>query len=132
MLGGSRPQRRQGFNAGTDPVWKSGRAGEGSGGTMTTSVKRSSADYIAQVERVCAPNYHPLEVVLSRGEGCFVWDVEGRRYFDMLSAYSAVNQGHCHPRIVAALSQQAAKLALTSRAFHNDVMGDWLEKLTRL
>lgn len=99
---------------------------------MTTSVKRSSADYIAQVERVCAPNYHPLEVVLSRGEGCFVWDVEGRRYFDMLSAYSAVNQGHCHPRIVGALSEQAGKLALTSRAFHNDVMGDWLEKLTRL
>ncbi len=70
-----------------------------------------------------AHNYHPLPVVLSRGEGVFVWDLEGKRYYDFLSAYSAVNQGHCHPKIVEALTEQAGKLALTSRAFHNDVLG---------
>ena len=66
-----------------------------------------------------AHNYHPLPVVLERGEGCFVYDTAGRRYYDCLSAYSAVNQGHCHPKILAALYQQAAKMTLTSRAFHN-------------
>lgn len=70
-----------------------------------------------------AHNYHPLPVVLSRGEGVFVWDVEGNRYYDFLSAYSAVNQGHCHPRIVSALKAQAEKLTLTSRAFHSDQLG---------
>jgi ornithine--oxo-acid transaminase len=70
-----------------------------------------------------AHNYHPLPVVLTRGEGIYVWDVEGRRYYDFLSAYSAVNQGHCHPRIVDALITQAQRLTLTSRAFHNDVLG---------
>ncbi|MEM8894961.1 MAG: ornithine--oxo-acid transaminase [Bacteroidota bacterium] len=70
-----------------------------------------------------AHNYHPLPVVLSKGEGVFVWDVEGKKYFDFLSAYSAVNQGHCHPRILAALNDQAQKLTLTSRAFYNDVLG---------
>ncbi|PIE51346.1 ornithine--oxo-acid transaminase [Candidatus Fermentibacteria bacterium] len=70
-----------------------------------------------------AHNYHPLPVVLSRGEGVHVWDVEGKKYYDFLSAYSAVNQGHCHPRIVKALQEQAETLALTSRAFHNDVLG---------
>ena len=70
-----------------------------------------------------AHNYHPLPVVLSRGEGVYVWDVEGKRYFDFLSAYSAVNQGHCHPKIVNALSEQAATLTLTSRAFYNDMLG---------
>ncbi len=79
-----------------------------------------------------ARNYAPLPVVLSRGEGVFVWDVEGRRYYDMLSAYSALNQGHCHPRIVEAAKAQMERLTLTSRAFHNDVMHRFLEKLCRL
>jgi ornithine--oxo-acid transaminase len=70
-----------------------------------------------------AHNYHPLPVVLNRGEGVYVWDVEGKKYYDFLSAYSAVNQGHCHPKIVAALVEQASLLTLTSRAFHNDVLG---------
>ena len=74
-------------------------------------------------EQYGAHNYHPLPVVLSRGEGVYVWDVEGRRYYDFLSAYSAVNQGHCHPKIVQALVQQAQRLTLTSRAFYNDVLG---------
>ncbi len=72
-----------------------------------------------------AHNYHPLPVVLERGQGVYVWDVEGKRYFDFLSAYSAVNQGHCHPRIIAALTEQAQKLTLTSRAFHNDKLGEY-------
>lgn len=73
--------------------------------------------------RYGAHNYHPLPVVLGRGEGVFVWDVEGKKYYDFLSAYSAVNQGHCHPRIVEALREQCGTLALTSRAFHNDILG---------
>ena len=72
-----------------------------------------------------AHNYHPLPVVLSRGEGVYVWDVEGKRYYDFLSAYSAVNQGHCHPRIVDAMTQQAKTLSLTSRAFYNDKLGEY-------
>jgi len=76
-----------------------------------------------------AHNYHPLPVVLSRGEGVYLWDVEGMRYYDFLSAYSAVNQGHCHPRIIGALIEQAQKLTLTSRAFYNDVLGEY-EKYT--
>ena len=79
-----------------------------------------------------AHNYHPLPVVLERGEGVFVWDVEGKRYYDFLAAYSAVNQGHCHPKIVNALVQQAQKLALTSRAYYNNVLGEWEEYTTRL
>ena len=77
-----------------------------------------------------AHNYHPLPVVLSRGEGVFVWDLEGKRYYDFLSAYSAVNQGHCHPKIVEALTEQAGKLALTSRAFYNDVLGVYEKYVT--
>jgi ornithine--oxo-acid transaminase len=80
-------------------------------------------------ERYGAHNYHPLDVVLVRGEGAWVWDDAGRRYLDGLSAYSAVNQGHCHPRIVAAMVEQAGKLALTSRAFHNDRLGPFLQRL---
>ncbi len=83
-------------------------------------------------ERYAAHNYHPLDVVIARAEGAFVWDVEGRRYLDCLSAYSAVNQGHSHPRIVQALVDQARTLALTSRAFHNDRFGPFCEKLSRL
>lgn len=79
-----------------------------------------------------AHNYHPLPVVLERGEGVFVWDVEGKRYFDFLSAYSAVNQGHCHPRIINALTTQAQKLTLTSRAFHNNLLGEYEEYVTKL
>jgi ornithine--oxo-acid transaminase len=79
-----------------------------------------------------AHNYHPLPVVLTRGEGVFVWDPEGRRYYDFLSAYSAVNQGHCHPEIVAALTAQAGRLALTSRAFYSDALGEYERFVTRL
>lgn len=79
-----------------------------------------------------AHNYHPLPVVISRGEGVFVWDVEGKKYYDFLAAYSAVNQGHCHPRIIQALIDQATRLTLTSRAFHNDVLGEYEEFMTRL
>jgi ornithine--oxo-acid transaminase len=96
------------------------------------STVRTSSEYIAQAERWGAHNYHPLDVVLASGAGAFVWDVEGRRYVDMLSAYSAVGQGHCHPRIVAALVDQARRLTLSSRAFHNDRMGDMLERIGRL
>ena len=92
---------------------------------------KTSHDYIAREEKYGAHNYHPLPVVLERGEGIFVWDVEGRKYFDFLAAYSAVNQGHCHPRLVKALSEQAAKLALTSRAFYNDKLGEWEEYITK-
>ena len=79
-----------------------------------------------------AHNYHPLPVALCKGEGVFVWDVEGKRYFDFLSAYSAVNQGHCHPKILNALKSQAEKLTLTSRAFYNDVLGEYEEYVTKL
>lgn len=83
----------------------------------------SSQEAIALEEKYGAHNYHPLPVVLSRGEGVFLWDVEGKRYYDFLSAYSAVNQGHCHPRIINALINQAKELTLTSRAFYNDKLG---------
>jgi ornithine--oxo-acid transaminase len=88
-----------------------------------------TARYLEEAERYSAHNYHPLPVVLTRGEGIWVWDVEGNRYLDMLSAYSAVNQGHAHPRIVQALIDQAQRLPLTSRAFHNDRMGPFLKRL---
>ena len=91
----------------------------------------NTQDYITREDRYGAHNYHPLPVVLERGEGPFVWDVEGKRYFDFLSAYSAVNQGHCHPRIVKALTDQAQKLTLTSRAFYNSVLGEYEEYVTK-
>lgn len=81
--------------------------------------------------RYGAHNYHPLPVVLERGEGIYVWDTDGKRYFDFLSAYSAVNQGHCHPKIVKAMTDQAQKLTLTSRAFYNNVLGEWEEFVTK-
>lgn len=87
---------------------------------------RASA-FIAQEEKYGAHNYHPLGVVLSKGKGAFVWDVDDKRYFDFLSAYSAVNQGHCHPKIVEALTEQAWKICLTSRAFYNDCLGPYEE-----
>ncbi|MBO3699234.1 ornithine--oxo-acid transaminase [Roseivirga sp. E12] len=83
----------------------------------------SSQDAITLENKYGAHNYHPLPVVLAKGDGVYVWDVEGKKYFDFLSAYSAVNQGHCHPRIVNALKEQAETLTLTSRAFYNDVLG---------
>ncbi len=83
----------------------------------------SSREAIRLEEKYGAHNYHPLEVVLTRGEGVYLWDVEGKRYYDFLSAYSAVNQGHCHPRIINALIEQAKELTLTSRAFYNDKLG---------
>ncbi|MGD1959003.1 MAG: ornithine--oxo-acid transaminase [Fulvivirga sp.] len=86
-------------------------------------VLSSSKEAIELENKYGAYNYHPLPVVLAKGEGVYLWDVEGKKYFDFLSAYSAVNQGHCHPRIVDALKAQAEKLTLTSRAFHNDVLG---------
>lgn len=87
----------------------------------------NTKDYIAREDQYGAHNYHPLPVVLERGEGVYVWDVEGKKYYDFLSAYSAVNQGHCHPRLLKALTDQAGKLALTSRAFYNDKLGEWAE-----
>ena len=93
---------------------------------------KSSLDYIKLEERFGAHNYHPLPVVLKKGKGVFVWDVEGRKYYDFLSSYSAVNQGHCHPKIIEALKNQADKLTLTSRAFHNDVLGEYEEYITNL
>ena len=83
----------------------------------------NSAQAIALENKYGAHNYHPLPVVLAKGEGVYVWDLEGNRYYDFLSAYSAVNQGHCHPKIIAALNEQAQKLTLTSRAFYNDMLG---------
>lgn len=94
--------------------------------------KMTTREYIEREEKFGAHNYHPLPVVLERGEGIFVWDVEGKQYFDFLAAYSAVNQGHCHPRIVKALTDQASSLALTSRAFYNNILGEWEEYMTRL
>ena len=92
----------------------------------------SSQELIEIEEKYGAHNYHPLPVVLSKGEGVFVWDVEGNQYFDFLSAYSAVNQGHCHPKIIKALTNQASTLTLTSRAFHNDILGQYEKFITDL
>ncbi|HET8737014.1 MAG TPA: ornithine--oxo-acid transaminase [Pricia sp.] len=92
---------------------------------MSGLKKITSEDAIALEDRHGAHNYHPLPVVLHRGEGVHVWDVEGKKYYDFLSAYSAVNQGHCHPKIVDAMSKQARTLTLTSRAFHNDMLGQF-------
>lgn len=89
-----------------------------------------SSKLIEQEERYSAHNYHPLPVVLERGEGVYLWDVEGKRYYDFLSAYSAVNQGHCHPKIIGALTDQAQKLTLTSRAFHSDAFGEYAAYVT--
>jgi ornithine--oxo-acid transaminase len=96
---------------------------------VTVSEKRSEA-LINLEDKFGAHNYHPLPVVLEKGEGVYVWDVEGKKYYDFLSAYSAVNQGHCHPAIVGALVEQAQKLTLTSRAFYNDVLGEYEKYIT--
>ena len=91
----------------------------------TISITDNSQQFIDLEEKYGAHNYHPLPVVLNRGEGVFVWDVDGKRYYDFLSGYSAVNQGHCHPRIIEALTKQAQQLTLTSRAFHNSLLGEY-------
>lgn len=98
---------------------------------MMVSEQISSQQAINLEDKYGAHNYHPLPVVLSRGEGVYVWDVEGKRYYDFLSAYSAVNQGHCHPKIIDALQKQATTLTLTSRAFYNDVLGKYEKYLTQ-
>eukprot|EP00118_Oscarella_pearsei_P004276 m.18017 g.18017 ORF g.18017 m.18017 type:complete len:424 (+) comp27583_c0_seq2:237-1508(+) len=101
--------------------------------SWTPKAPSSRTQFIIDREtRHGAHNYQPLPVALTRGEGVFVWDVDGRRYYDFLSAYSAVNQGHAHPRIVSALTEQAKRLSLTSRAFHNDVLGEFEEYVTKL
>ncbi len=97
---------------------------------MSETKQLSSEQLIAYEDRYGAHNYHPLPVVLSKGEGVHVWDVEGKKYFDFLSAYSAVNQGHCHPRIVQTVKHQAETLALTSRAFHSDKLGVYEKYVT--
>lgn len=99
---------------------------------MFTTTNVHAEDFIIQESNYGAHNYHPLPVVLSRGKGVHVWDVEGKKYYDFLSAYSAVNQGHCHPRITKALVEQAANLTLTSRAFYNDQLGPYYEFMTSL
>ncbi|WP_304236785.1 ornithine--oxo-acid transaminase [Jiulongibacter sediminis] len=99
---------------------------------MTETLTHKTQSYIDLEDRYGAHNYHPLPVVLERGEGVYVWDVEGKRYYDFLSAYSAVNQGHCHPRIINALKSQAEKLTLTSRAFYNSELGNFEKYITGL
>ena len=106
-----------------------GFAGQAGGDRAQTPAQQNIID---REERYGAHNYHPLPVVLSRGSGAFLYDIEGRRYFDFLAGYSAVNQGHCHPKIVEAMVDQARRLTLTSRAFYNDALGEFEEHITRL
>jgi len=98
--------------------------------TKDTESKMTSQDYIKLEDKYGAHNYHPLDVVIDRGKGVWVWDVEGKKYLDFLSAYSAVNQGHCHQKIINALTEQANKLTLTSRAFYNSVLGEYEKYIT--
>lgn len=98
---------------------------------MSVLEKNNASEAISLEDKFGAHNYHPLPVVLSRGEGVYVWDTEGKKYYDFLSAYSAVNQGHCHPKIINALVNQAQTLTLTSRAFYNDKLGKYEEFVTR-
>jgi len=98
---------------------------------ITNTLSERSQEFLEKEEMYGAHNYHPLPVVLSKGSGVFVWDVDDKRYYDFLSGYSAVNQGHCHPRIIQALIEQAQRLTLTSRAFHSDLMGAYCEFITR-
>ena len=93
-------------------------------------VMNSSQQAMDLEDNYGAHNYHPLPVVLSKGNGVYVWDVEGKRYYDFLSAYSAINQGHCHPKIIGTLKSQAEKLTLTSRAFYNDSLGEYEKFVT--
>lgn len=96
----------------------------------TSTLSINTQEHIDLEEKYGAHNYHPLPVVLNRGEGVFVWDVDGKRYYDFLSGYSAVNQGHCHPKIIGALTSQASQLTLTSRAFHSSLLGEYEKIVT--
>ncbi|MEY2901753.1 MAG: ornithine--oxo-acid transaminase [Bacteroidota bacterium] len=98
---------------------------------LTNQLSKRSAAHLETESLYGAHNYHPLPVVLERGEGVFLYDVDGKRYFDFLSGYSAVNQGHCHPKIIASLVEQAQKLTLTSRAFHNNLLGEYSKYITQ-
>jgi len=98
----------------------------------TINMSEKTQYYLDLEEKYGAHNYHPIPVVLERGEGVYVWDVDGKRYYDFLSGYSAVNQGHCHPKIVQSFIEQSKKLTLTSRAFHNNVLGEFEKYLTSL
>ncbi|MBC6493125.1 ornithine--oxo-acid transaminase [Flavihumibacter stibioxidans] len=98
--------------------------------TSTTLLSEKTQYYLDLEDQYGAHNYHPLPVVLNKGEGVFLWDVDGKRYYDFLSGYSAVNQGHCHPRIIQSLVEQAGKLTLTSRAFHNNLLGQYEKYIT--
>ena len=97
---------------------------------ISNTMRSETARFLDLEQKYGAHNYHPLPVVLNRGEGVYLWDAEGKRYYDFLSGYSAVNQGHCHPAIVSALIEQAQKLTLTSRAFYNDVLGEYARYIT--
>lgn len=97
---------------------------------MNISLSAKSAAYLALENKHGAHNYHPLPVVLEKGEGVFLWDVDGKKYYDFLSGYSAVNQGHCHPKIIDTLIEQSKKLTLTSRAFHNNLLGEYEKFIT--
>ena len=99
---------------------------------LTHTISNKTQHYLQLEEEFGAHNYHPLPVVLEKGEGVFVWDVEGKRYYDFLSGYSAINQGHCHPRIINALIEQSKKLTLTSRAFYNNLLGEYEKFMTQL
>ncbi len=98
--------------------------------TITEILSGKTLEFINKEDRYGAHNYHPIPVVIERAEGVFMWDVDGKRYFDFLSSYSAVNQGHCHPAIIKALTTQAQKLTLTSRAFYNDILGEYEKFMT--
>jgi len=97
----------------------------------TTNLTSQTQHFLEKEELYGAHNYHPLPVVLTKGKGVFVWDVDDKRYYDFLSGYSAINQGHCHPRIIETFIEQAQKLTLTSRAFHNNVLGEYSEFITK-
>src|ERR1700754_2332262 len=97
----------------------------------TKHITSLTQHFLEKEEQYGAHNYHPLPVVLTRGRGVFVWDVDDKRYYDFLSGYSAVNQGHCHPKVIAALLEQAQQLTLTSRAFHSELMSQFTEFITR-
>jgi len=97
---------------------------------MTTIDSHNTDSFLELENQFGAHNYHPLQVVLSRGQGVYVWDVDGKKYYDFLSGYSALNQGHCHPKIIASLILQAQKLTLTSRAFHNDQFAEYAQLIT--
>ncbi|MEH1769034.1 MAG: aminotransferase class III-fold pyridoxal phosphate-dependent enzyme [Nostoc sp.] len=92
----------------------------------------NTQDYIELEQQYGADNYHPLDVVITKGQGVWIWDIEGKKYLDFLSVYSALNQGHCHPKILAAMIEQAQKVTLTSRAFRNDQLGRFYEKLSEI